>query len=43
MVIVSKTFLEEVNNELNNHMYHNQWCCNSTVIKWFRAIEDKKM
>ena len=42
MVIVSKTFLEEINNKLNNHLCYNQWRCTSRVIEWFRSIENKK-
>ena len=42
MVIVSKTFLEEINNKLNNHLCYNQWCCTSRVTEWFRSIENKK-
>ena len=40
--IVSKTFLEETNNKLNNHLCYNQWRSTPTVIEWFRAIENKK-
>ena len=42
MGIVSKTFLEKINNNLNNHLCYNQWRSTSTVIEWFRAIENKK-
>ena len=42
MVIVSKTFLEEINNKLNNHLCYNQWRSTSKVIEWFRSIENKK-
>ena len=42
MDIVSKTFLEEINNKLNNHLSYKQWHSTSTVIEWFRAIENKK-
>ena len=42
MGIVSKTFLEEMNNKLNNHLCYSQWCSTSTVIECFRAIENKK-
>ena len=42
MDIVSKTFLEEINNKLYNHLCYNQWRSTSTVIEWFRAIENKK-
>ena len=42
MGIVSKTFLEKINSKLNNHLCYNQWRSTSTVIKWFRAIENKK-
>ena len=42
MGIVSKTFLEEINDKLNNHMHDNQWHSTSTVIKLFRAIGNKK-
>ena len=40
--IVSKKLLEEINNKLNNHLCYNQWCSTSTVIEWFRDIENKK-
>ena len=40
--IVSKKLLEEINNKLNNHLCYNQWRSTSTVIEWFRAIENKK-
>ena len=40
--IVSKTFLEEINKKLNNHLCYNQWHSTSTVIEWFRSIENKK-
>ena len=33
MGIVSKTFLEEINNKLNNHLCYNQWRNASTVIE----------
>ena len=39
---VSKRFLEEINNKLNNHLCYNQWRSTSTIIEWFRAIENKK-
>ena len=42
MGVVSKKFLEEINNKLNNHLCYNQWHSTSTVIEWFRAIENKK-
>ena len=42
MGIVSKTFLEEINNKLNNHLCYNQWRITSTVIECFRAIGNKK-
>ena len=42
MGIVSKIFLEEINNKLNNHLCYNQWRSTSTVSEWFRAIENKK-
>ena len=42
MGIVSKTFLEEINNKLNSYVCYNQWRSTSTVIEWFRAIENKK-
>ena len=42
MGVVSKTFLEEINNELNDRLCYNQWRCTSTVIEWFRAIENQK-
>ena len=42
MGIVSKTFLEQISNKLNNHLCYNQWCSTSTVIEWLRAIENKK-
>ena len=42
MGIVSKTFLEEINNKLNNHLCYNQWRNASTVIEQFRSIENKK-
>ena len=42
MGIVSKTFLEKINNKLNNHLCYNQWRSTSTVIEWFTAIENKK-
>ena len=40
MGVVSKTFLEEINNKLNDRLCYNQWRCTSTVIEWFRAIEN---
>ena len=42
MSIVSKTFLEEINNKQNNHLCCNEWRSTSTVIEWFRAIENEK-
>ena len=33
MGVVSKKFLEEINNKLNNYMYYNQWHSTSTVIE----------
>ena len=42
MDIVSKTFLEEINNKLYNHLCYNQWRSTSTVTEWFRAIGNKK-
>ena len=42
MGIVSKTFLEKINSNLNNHLCYNQWRSTSTVTEWFRAIENKK-
>ena len=42
IVIVSKTFLEEINNKLNDHLCYNQWRSTSTVIECFWAIENKK-
>ena len=42
MGVVSKRFLEEINNKLNKHLCYNQWRSTSTVIEWFRAIENKK-
>ena len=42
MGVVSKKFLEEINNNLSNHLCYNQWRSTSTVIEWFRAIENKK-
>ena len=42
MGIVSKKLLEEINNKLNNHLCYNQSRSTSTVIEWFRAIENKK-
>ena len=42
MGIVGKRSLEEINNKLNNHLCYNQWRSTSTVIEWFRAIENKK-
>ena len=41
MGVVSKTFLEEIDNRLNNHLCYNQWRSTSTVIEWFKAIEKK--
>ena len=41
MGVVSKTFLEEIDNRLNNHLCYNQWCSTPTVIEWFKAIEKK--
>ena len=43
MGVVSKKFLEEINNKLNNYLCYNQWHSTSTVIEWFRAIENKKI
>ena len=40
--VVSKKFLEEINNKLNNHFCYNQWRSTSTVIEWSRVIESKK-
>ena len=42
MGVVSKKFLEEINNKLNNHLCYNQWRSTPTVSEWFRAIENKK-
>ena len=42
MGVVSKKFLEEINNKLSNHLCYNQWRSTSTVIEWFKAIENKK-
>ena len=42
MGIVSRTFLEEINNKLNNRLCYNQSHSTSTVIEWFRSIENKK-
>ena len=42
MGVVSKNFLEEMNNKLNIHPCYNQWRSTSTVIEWFEAIENKK-
>ena len=42
MGVVSKRFLEEINNKLNKHLCYNQWRSTSTVIEWFRATENKK-
>ena len=42
MGIVSKTFLEEINNKLSNYLCYNQWRSTSTVIEWFGCIENKK-
>ena len=42
MGVVTKRFLEEINNKLNKHLCYNQWRSTSTVIEWFRAIERKK-
>ena len=42
MRIVSKTFLEEINNKLNNYLCYNQWRSTSTVVEWFGAIENEK-
>ena len=42
MGVVSKRFLEEINNKLNKHLCYNQGHSTSTVIEWFRAIENKK-
>ena len=42
MDIVSKKFLDEINNKLNDHQCYNQWRSTSTVIEWFKAIENKK-
>ena len=39
MVIVSKTFLLKISNNLKNHMSYNQWRSTSTVLEWFRATE----
>ena len=40
---VGKRFLEEINDKLNNHLCYNQWRSTSTVIEWFRVIENKKV
>ena len=42
MGVVSKKFLEEIDNKLSNHLCYNQWRSTSTVIEWFKAIENKK-
>ena len=42
MGIVSKSFLEEINNKLNKNLCYNQWLSTSTLIEWFRAIETKE-
>ena len=33
MGIVSKTFLEEINNKLNHYLCYNQWSSTSTAIE----------
>ena len=38
MHIVSKTFLEEINKTLRNHL----WQGPSMIMEWFRAIENEK-
>ena len=40
--LVSKTFLEKINDKLNNHLCYIQWRSTFTVTEWFRAIEKKK-
>ena len=40
MRIGSKTFLEEINNNINNHLCCNQWRSTSIVIEWFRATKN---
>ena len=40
--VVTKRSLEKINNKLSNHLCYNQWLSTSTVIEWFRAIENKK-
>ena len=42
MGVVSKIFLEEINYKLSNHLYYNQSRSASTVIEWFKAIENKQ-
>ena len=41
--LVSRTFLEEINDKLNNHLCYIQWRSTFTVTEWFRAIEKKKL
>ena len=42
MGIVSKTFLEEINNKLNKHLCYNQCRSTFTVIEWFGSVENEK-
>ena len=39
MGVVSKIFLEEINNKLNNHLCCNQWRSSSTVGQWLLKIK----
>ena len=42
MGIISKTFLEEINNKLNHYLCYNQWSSTPTAIEWFKATGNKK-
>ena len=39
--IVSKKYLENIVSKLNSKLQYNQWKNTSTVIKWFKAIQNK--
>ena len=40
--VVSKNFLEKINNKLNNHLCYNQWHCISTVLDGSKLLKIKK-
>ena len=40
--VVSKIFLEKINNKLNSHLCYNQWHCTSTVLDGSKLLKIKK-